>query len=427
MITSDQRKSLKNILQDVDFIFLMINACLLIIGYAWGVYTEGESVTVMKYIKSFFLGLGGISLLRGLKLNITPIPYPTFLHLVLFFFWVILISFIGENVAFAIGRSLALFGPLFYVYIVLHTLLIKYEPLVVLLALIKGFNFVYALPLIGFLATGVHLEASNIYGKNVIFYSNQYGWTSVIFILTTIDIWLLTKPKGSYRVYLIFFSIVAIYLFFIAGNRSSWVSLIFAFMVIIFRLKTMRLDYKIMIITIPVIATIWMLSIPGSSINSRLIDTENQIEGGEERLVVAKAGFDYLNENKIRWLTGAGMFNYEEVMYGVVDMQDYHNSYFEVLFGGGIVLFLLFLSFMLFRPITYYAKYYSKYFTFLPPLAIIPFFESNLTGGQFLFFPWFSLMFLLNIPPGYKVTAHQKRKNQGSTKLHPKMVANNTR
>jgi hypothetical protein len=163
-----------------------------------------------------------------------------------------------------------------------------------------------------------------------------------------------------------------------------------------------------MLLIIPVIATVWMLSIPDSSINNRLTDTENQIETGEQRIEIANAGFAYLNENKIRWITGAGMFNYEEVMHGRVMSEDYHNSYFEVLFGGGIILFLLFMSFMFFRPFYYYVKYYSTYFTFLPPLVIIPFFESNLTGGQFLFFPWFCLSFLLNIPPGYKIPSNKK-------------------
>ena len=84
------------------------------------------------------------------------------------------------------------------------------------------------------------------------------------------------------------------------------------------------------------------------------------------------------------------MLKNKDVLHG------YHNSYYEILFGVGIILFLVFLSFMMFRPLIRYIKYYAKYTLLLPPLMILPFFESNLTGGQFLFFPWFTFMLLLN-------------------------------
>ncbi len=92
------------------------------------------------------------------------------------------------------------------------------------------------------------------------------------------------------------------------------------------------------------------------------------------------------------------MFNYDEVA-PFRELGSYHNSYLEIFFGGGIILFILFCLFMVFRPVGNYFKYYSKIFLIFPPLAIIPFFESNLTGGQFLFYPWFMLMLLFNLAP----------------------------
>lgn len=77
------------------------------------------------------------------------------------------------------------------------------------------------------------------------------------------------------------------------------------------------------------------------------------------------------------------MFNYERIIHGE-GLGDYHNSYLEVLFGGGIALFLMFINFMIIRPFYYYAKYYSKYFLLITPFAIIPFFESNLTVVSFV-------------------------------------------
>jgi hypothetical protein len=41
--------------------------------------------------------------------------------------------------------------------------------------------------------------------------------------------------------------------------------------------------------------------------------------------------------------------------------------------------------------ITFFVRH-SNRFIFLPPLMLIPFFESNFNPGQFLFFPWFIIM-----------------------------------
>jgi hypothetical protein len=40
-----------------------------------------------------------------------------------------------------------------------------------------------------------------------------------------------------------------------------------------------------------------------------------------------------------------------------------------------------------------YVLFDSRRFIFLPTFMIIPFFESNLNAGQFLFFPWMTFMF----------------------------------
>ena len=52
--------------------------------------------------------------------------------------------------------------------------------------------------------------------------------------------------------------------------------------------------------------------------------------------------------------------------------------------------------FMLYEPIKQFVKRISKYDLVFIPLAIIPFFEGNLTAGQFLFFPWFMYIIALN-------------------------------
>ena len=138
-----------------------------------------------------------------------------------------------------------------------------------------------------------------------------------------------------------------------------------------------------------------LLAAPNSSINFALDKTQKQEKVGEARFETAGVMLDDFNHEPTYWITGVGMFNYK-LLKGNTKLSSYHNSYWEGRCGFGIPGFLVFLSFMVFKPVTRFLKYYSSYTLLLPPLLILPFFESNSTGGQFLFFPWFSFMLLLN-------------------------------
>ncbi len=405
----------RKIWTDPNFIFLNINAFLVVFGYGIAVYTALESVAAMKIVKSFFLAVSCIFLFKDMKLNRNPIPSPTFIYVMIFSFWVFLMSFFSSNIIYAISKSLNFLFPFIYLYIALHNLLNKYPSVELLKAFIKATNIIYLIPVLSYIISGAGFGQVNIYGQGTkegqFFVSNQYGWSCCIFIITSVDLWLNAKPGKGYRIFLIISSLVALYIMLISGNRASWVSMIFALMIFILRLKNIRTDFKVLLMIIPIAAGIWFYQIPESSLQSRLNDTESQLEKGEARFNTAKLAISEFNDNKILWVTGAGMFNYEEIIHGE-GLGDYHNSYLEVLFGGGIILFLLFINFMLLRPIYYYIKYYSKYFLLIPPFVVIPFFESNLTGGQFIFFPWFIFMLLFNIPPYYdemmKANAQQR-------------------
>lgn len=399
---SAERNIQKQIFRDPDFILLNINALLVILGYGIAVYTQLDSVAVMKAIKSFFLILSSIVLFKDLKLTRNPIPSPTFIYILIFSFWIFLMSFFSEDVGYSISKSLNFLLPFIYLYLALHNLLNKFPALDLLKAFIRSVNLIYSLPVIAFIISGIGFKEFNIYGyggkEGQFFVSNQYGWACAVFIISSIDLWLNTKLHVSYKIFLVAGILVALYLSLISGNRASWLSILLALVVFILRLKNIRTDFKILISLIPILAIIWFYQIPESSLQTRLTDTEEQLTTGEARFNTAKLALNKFNENKTLWLTGAGMFNYERIIHGE-GLGDYHNSYLEILFGGGIILFLLFVNFMIFRPIYFYITYYSKYFLIIPPFFVIPFLESNLTGGQFLFFPWFIFILIFNIPP----------------------------
>ncbi len=405
----------KTIFWDIDFILININALLILIGYGMAIHSGSESVATMKVVKSFFMLISAIGLLKSINLNNRVFKTPSFIYVLVFSFWVLLMSFFTVNVGFSISRATGFLAPFIYVYIAMHNLLNKYNVINLLKAFIKTMNIIYFIPVISYFVSGLGFGEIDIYGQGGqeghFFVSNHYGWACSIFILTSIDIWLNNKPGKSYKIFLFSFALVAIYITIISGNRASWLSLLFALLILIVRIKTIRTDYKIFLSLIPTIAIIFFSQIPDSSLNTRIEDTELQFKEGEARFQTAELAIRQFEENKVLWLTGAGMFNYESII-NSGGLGDYHNSYFEVLFGGGIILFLLFINFMVIRPVYNYAKYYSKYFIVLPPLLIIPFFESNLTGGQFLFFPWFIFMLLFNISPPQKQQQLKPRPKQ---------------
>lgn len=391
----------KQIFRNLDFIFLSINAALVIIGYGLSVYTNGATIESVKILKSFMLLISAIGLIKSMSLNKKSIPSPSVVYILVFCFWVFLTSFFAENVLFSIKTASGFLAPFVYIYVALHNLLVKYDIYSLLRAFIKSMNLIYAIPVLTYVLSGAGFEQVNIYGQSSlagqIFVSNQYGWASTVFILSSIDILFTSRPRKLHRIFLFVFTVVALYITLVSGNRASWLSLILSMLIFVVRLKSIRLDFKILMMIIPIAGIIGFSKIPDSSLNTRLAITQAQFERGEERINTANKMIKYFNHDKILWLTGVGMFNYKII--ANMPLSNYHNSYLEVLFGGGIILFLMFISFMVLRPLYNYAKYYSKYYLLFSPLLIIPFFESNITGGQFLFYPWFIFMLLYNINP----------------------------
>lgn len=391
----------KQIFRNLDFILLNLNAFLVIVGYALSVSSDGASIGSFKILKSFFLLIAVVSIFRSLSFSRAKKPSPSVIFMLVFCFWVFLLSFFSEQVLFSISTSMAFIAPLIYVYFALFNLLYKYDPFSLLRAFTKSINLIYSFPIFAYLLSGAGFGQVNIYGSSSaagqIFISNQYGWSSAIFILTSVDILINSRPGKFYRIFLLLLTLIDLYIALISGNRASWLSLIFGLLIFTIRFPTVRADFKFLLMIIPVAGVIWFSKIPDSSLNTRLNITESQIETGEARFITAQTVIKEFNENNWLWITGVGMFNYEII--ANMSLSDYHNSYLEVLFGGGIVMFIMFLYFMLFKPLYNYARYYSRNFLLFSPLVIIPFFESNITGGQFLFYPWFIFMLLYNITP----------------------------
>jgi hypothetical protein len=125
----------------------------------------------------------------------------------------------------------------------------------------------------------------------------------------------------------------------------------------------------------------------------------NQSSEGEPRVLAAQEMAVLFNSKMQYWLFGVGFANDYYLDKADLGIGDYHNTYYEILFGCGALVFILYIYIMLVKPLL---KIYNEYLEFFPiaiPVIVIPYFENNLTAGQFLFFPFviFSSFSLLKL------------------------------
>ena len=377
---------------------LFLNAMFVISGYALTNLTGGlltENISIFKNV--FLFGCFIYLFYTNRIINPGGIFDSGFIP-VIFGFLILYVSIGTGTDQKGFYKAFTFFVPFIYVYLSLSYLVFRFGIKTLLLGLQWGLLLIYSIPLLIYIFSGGKITETNIYGsggQDQAFGSNNYGWSATIYILSYLFIWKDVQIKKYWKIFFGLLLLVAIILFFTSANRASWLSMGVAMIPFFFTYKKLNIKYKIAGVLIVLGFLSFLLADPDSSINYARNKTENQENVGEARFQTAQIMVDKFNEDYTLWLTGIGMFNFE-VIRGNTKLSSYHNSYLEVLFGAGIMLFLVFLTFMVFRPLVRFVRYYSKYTLLLPPLMIIPFFESDLTGGQFLFFPWFTFMLLLN-------------------------------
>lgn len=391
--------SQKSLTSDPVFRLLFLNMALVIIGYALGVVTGMASVGPMRILKYSVL-LGSILYLfqiNSIVLRLLLQYLKTLLTLSVTF---LVFSLFTATPLNSISQVLTYIIPFLYVAFSVGYLLLSYRLSDVLHAIISVINWVYFIPIVSFFVTGGKLTDTNIYyttfqNEDTAFLSNHYGWSGTIFLLTGVDLLRNTTLPRWRQLLIVVFSLVAGYLVLISGNRTSWLSLALVSLVFVFQYRGVALYQKFLLSLLPLGLVMYLLQDPTSAINSRLEKTKVQQKKGEARSTLSLAMISFFNEEPSLWITGIGMFNKERIR-AISGWNGYHNSYFEVLFGGGILVFAFFMYIVVIRSLIYYLRYFATHYLFFIPLLIIPYFESNLTGGQFLFFPWFITSILMS-------------------------------
>lgn len=386
---------------DRVFLLLSINAVAVIIGYALSVATDGASVPMMKLFKQVILVLSIFytMLQPDFKKSLRALNNA---GLVIFLSVLLpVLAVFTEDVFGAINRVQTLIVPMLYVMFSMSILLYRYGQI----QLIKWFcwmtTVVYAIPVISYVIYGGGFSGRTIYvgqeTEDLVFISNQFGWASSMVFISSFCLLTVSQPSQRVKALLVPLYLLSVYLIIVAGNRTSLLAVVLSFVVLLLRTKTIGFFPKIILILIPLGFVYYLQGVENSAIDFLVQRTKQQQEvTGEGRLNIMNSVLKAFDRSPWLWITGVGIFDGTALNEKGNEFKGYHNSYWDLLFGLGIPLFLLFMKFMLFDPLKAFIQRVSKIDLVFVPLAVIPFFESNLTGGQFLFFPWFMYIFILN-------------------------------
>lgn len=394
--------ALKMILQDNVLIFFAINCLLVLIGYAMGT-TLG--VGVMSYVRVFkgvFLAISLVNILYKNGVSTHLIINKNNLYVTIVF--IFLLSFLALDYESSIYRSITFIYPFLYIIYTINYLL-RYGALNLLIVLSYICLAVYLIVPLSYLFFGGDLsDNGTIYGytEGEFFVSNHYGWGSVMVILSGLTVIRFFPINKIIKLFLYAFLPYVFYLLLISANRAGMLALFLAFLSFIIKDRFATIGQKLLLVILPILMLLYISLQENSVIDFLKNKNEIQLETGEEgRFLTTSIMFRYFTENPVKLFTGVGMFNYEVLKVNGGVLSTYHNSYWDIFFGSGIIIFIFFLSFMIFRPIITFFKTTYNYSLLIIPLMIIPFFEGNLTAGQFLFFPWFAYMILLNAKEFY--------------------------
>jgi O-antigen ligase len=372
----------------------LLNVLLVIIGYA----TRGAVFQFVKVSRTALLVLSLAGLFTATQ------GYHRYLFrgnkswvLWLFILINLLVMSFSINFFKSITRVAAWLPFLIYINYFIVYLHRRYEKHQVKIKLIQLFALAYLLPLIVLFLLSNPLLNRDIYGLTIGgFKANVLGWSGAAFFAMAVDLLTHVKPKGWQKGILVFAMVMAIITLITSGSRSGYLCVAVSLSILVLTNGKINFFLKVLVTLFIMATTYYMLADPDSTVNQRIHRSEQQLEKGEYRFQLAKTAFAIMYENPHLLLTG---FGYDNALEGIAHYSGIsfdlpsHNSYLELFITTGFISFLFFLIFLVLNALFRYVLFDSRQFVFLPTFMIIPFFESNLNAGQFLFFPWMTFLF----------------------------------
>ncbi len=378
---------------DWHLVFFFLNVFLVVFGYS----LRGGAFQAVKGARTVLVLVSTVSLFA--RPGAARYLFTSHKNWVLWLFILINLLVLAFSVDFvkSLGRIAAWLPFLIYLNYFIAYLLRKYSRETARLRLLQLYNLVYLFPLLVMLVYANPVFNRNVYGYDIGgFKANALGWAGIAFFVTAVDLLMNANPSAGYKYLLRGGSLFAVLALSATGSRSSYLCLAVTLMILVVNSKRMKFMAKVLVSVLIAGITVYMLGDPGSALNQRLRKSEQQIEKGESRLQMAEIAFETMLDNPELLLTGFGYDNFREGIAryrGIqIDLPS-HNSYLELLITTGFFSFLFFVVFLVFNAVWRYVRFDIRRFVFLPTFLIIPFFESNLNAGQFLFFPWMTFLF----------------------------------
>jgi len=390
---------IKSLLRDPVFILLSLNFFWVIIGYGLGTVFGKNSgpVSIMRQFKTLFLFLSFIHVLmrNGLSFKFLANKFSILLVIIVVGFH----SLLSNDLTESGYKAFTFIYPLLYIVFSVNYLS-KFGAINNLIGLSMAILVIYAFVPLSYFLIGGSLDTDIIYGRNEgnLFVSNHYGWSSALYITTSLTVLKFYPLKKLYKWCIIGFLPFVFFLLIVSASRSAILSVLMVFAFFLFKNNSIKSSTKILLIIFSFSIFLFIANNENSAIDFLVEKNSRQLETGEEgRIITTRAMLKAFENNPVYWFTGVGMFNYSEMKSNGGTLSSYHNSYWEILFGSGIFVFIAFLNFILIKPLKAFWKRVSDYSLLFFPLMLIPFFEGDLTAGQFLFFPWFTVMIILNL------------------------------
>ncbi len=389
---------------------LILNMAFVIIGYGLASLTAMQSNVIWQPLKALFL-LYSMSQVSQFYQNDKILK-----QIYIFSALVLLTIPFSVNILGSLKRVFIMLLPMVYIAASLRALFLIYPWDTIYIALLKSFRWIFVIPSLSFIFFGGNLSETDMYGEVVgAFVSNHYGWGAFLLIIAH---WILIQYKQS-SLFSIWTALVVfnLYLLLISGSRSGLLSLLVGFAFWFFSQKG-HIVTKLGVALVFVYLGLSLVN-SNSALSERLDKTQTQLETNENNtdddyysnsayLVDSRAtaraigSLAFIN-NPHLYFTGMGIFVFRDGLHEYAFWADpnyyrsgVHSSYLEIYFGSGLLVFAFFLWNFVWKPVRIYIRYLRVPMLFFVGVAIIiPFFESNITGGQFLFYPWFISVFFL--------------------------------
>jgi hypothetical protein len=393
-----------SIFKDKNILLFFTNVFLVILGYFLAVITNFQSVSFMKLFKTIVLIISILGLLKTDNFrNLKKFNIKSFF---LFSCWILITILWSENPSESFSKYAIFIPPLFYIILFVVYLSSKYGYYNSKKILDKIFIITYLFPIFYFIIFVRNFNSEGIYGisnETQGFVSNHYGWSASIIVL-----YFFTMFQNGGRLfkiidYVLFFTSFVILV--LSSNRAGFVAVVIAFAIHL--IPKGKLKFKKVIINLIIFLGLFFfvyqqLIIKESALGYMIEKSTNQLENDSEaRFVIASYSFNLMVNDFSNLIFGFGFFDDQHISGSGYNFSSYHNSYLDIFFGIGIFGMIIFLRTFFLNSILFLIKNIRNYYHMIP-ILIIPYFESNATSGQFLFFPWFTYLIFTTIQYNYK-------------------------